>query len=81
VGLAVVRDLREVRAPAGPEEIEWFETDVVARFAATAAKRRRTSEAPNVTWNPEGREDFSLATSGDHNLTIAGCARIAHDDR
>jgi hypothetical protein len=31
VGLAVVRDLREVRA-AGPEEIEWFETDVFAGF-------------------------------------------------
>ena len=28
--MAVVRDLREVRAPAGPEEIERFETDVVA---------------------------------------------------
>jgi hypothetical protein len=32
VGLAVVRDLREVRASAGPEEIERFETDVVAGF-------------------------------------------------
>jgi hypothetical protein len=32
VGLSVVRDLREVRAAAGPEEIERFETDVFAGF-------------------------------------------------
>jgi hypothetical protein len=37
VGLAVVRDLREVRAPAGPEEIERFETDVVAGFVLARA--------------------------------------------
>ena len=30
--MAVVRDLREVRAPACAEEIERFETDVVAGF-------------------------------------------------
>ncbi len=32
MGLSVVRDLREMRAPAGPEEIERFETDVFAGF-------------------------------------------------
>jgi len=32
VGLSVVRDLRELRAAAGPEEIERFETDVFAGF-------------------------------------------------
>ena len=32
MGLSVVRDLREVRAAAGPEEVEWFETDVFAGF-------------------------------------------------
>ena len=37
MGLAVVRDLREVRAPAGPEEIERFETDVVAGFVLARA--------------------------------------------
>jgi integrase/recombinase XerD len=37
VGLAVVRDLREVRAPAGEEEIERFETDVVAGFVLARA--------------------------------------------
>jgi integrase/recombinase XerD len=37
VGLAVVRDLREVRAPAGPKEIERFETDVVVGFVLARA--------------------------------------------
>ncbi len=32
MGLAVVRDLREMRGVAGPEEIERFETDVFAGF-------------------------------------------------
>jgi site-specific recombinase XerD len=32
VGLAAVRDLRDVRDPVGPEEIERFETDVFAGF-------------------------------------------------
>lgn len=36
-GLAVVRDLREMRAVAGPEEIERFETDVVAGFVLARA--------------------------------------------
>jgi hypothetical protein len=30
--LAVVRDLQEARAPAGPEELVAFETDVLAGF-------------------------------------------------
>jgi hypothetical protein len=37
VGLAVVRDLRERRAPASPEEIEAFETDVLAGFILARA--------------------------------------------
>lgn len=37
MGLAVVRDLRELRAPAGPEEIEQFETDVVGGFVLARA--------------------------------------------
>ena len=37
MGLAVVRDLREVRAPACAEEIERFETDVVAGYVRTTA--------------------------------------------
>ena len=32
MGLSVVRDLRDVRAAAGPDEIERFETDVFAGF-------------------------------------------------
>jgi integrase len=35
--LAVVRDLREMRAAAGPEVIERFETDVVAGFVLARA--------------------------------------------
>ena len=39
VGLAVVRDLREGRASAGPEEIERLETDVVAGFVLAPGGR------------------------------------------
>jgi integrase/recombinase XerD len=37
LGLAVVRDLREVRAAAGPEELAEFETDVLAGFVLARA--------------------------------------------
>jgi hypothetical protein len=37
VGLAVVRDLREVREPIGPEELAGFETDVLAGFVLARA--------------------------------------------
>lgn len=37
MGLAVVRDLRERRAPAGPEEIAAFETDVLTGFVLARA--------------------------------------------
>lgn len=37
MGLAVVRDLREARAPAGPEEVAGFETDVLAGFVLARA--------------------------------------------
>jgi integrase/recombinase XerD len=32
LALAVVRDLRDARAPAGPDEIAAFETDALAGF-------------------------------------------------
>jgi len=35
--LAVVRDLREARALAGPEELAGFETDVLAGFVLARA--------------------------------------------
>ena len=38
MALAVVRDLRDARAPAaGPEELEAFETDVLAGFVLARA--------------------------------------------
>ncbi|MGO4470800.1 hypothetical protein AB4Y95_02545 [Arthrobacter sp. M-10] len=37
MALAVVRDLRERRVPAGPEEIAEFETDVLAGFVLARA--------------------------------------------
>ena len=37
MSLAVVRDLREARARAGPEELAAFETDVLAGFVLARA--------------------------------------------
>ena len=37
LSLAVVRDLREARVPAGPEELLAFETDVLAGFVLARA--------------------------------------------
>jgi site-specific recombinase XerD len=37
LGLAVVRDLRQARAPAGPEELAAFETDALAGFVLARA--------------------------------------------
>jgi integrase/recombinase XerD len=37
MGLAVVRDLREARAPASPEELAEFETDVLSGFVLARA--------------------------------------------
>lgn len=37
MALAVVRDLRDVRAAAGPDELEAFETDVLAGFVLARA--------------------------------------------
>jgi hypothetical protein len=37
LGLAAVRDLRERRVPAGPEEVAEFETDVLAGFVLARA--------------------------------------------
>ena len=37
MSLAVVRDLREARSPAGPAELVAFETDVLAGFVLARA--------------------------------------------
>lgn len=50
MGLAVVRDLRELRAPASAEELAEFETDVLAGFVlARAAARLVDSTIRNDT--------------------------------
>jgi hypothetical protein len=53
VGLAVVRDLREMRGAAGPEEIERFEIDVfggfvLARSAAGLSDSTIRSDVSNL---------------------------------
>jgi hypothetical protein len=37
MGLAAVRDMREARVPAGPDEVAAFETDVLAGFVLARA--------------------------------------------
>ena len=37
MSLAAVRDLREARSPAGPDEVAAFETDVLAGFVLARA--------------------------------------------
>jgi hypothetical protein len=37
LSLAAVRDLREARSPAGPDELAAFETDVLAGFVLARA--------------------------------------------
>ena len=39
MGLAVVRDLRELRAPATAEELAGFETDVLAGFVLAGRRQ------------------------------------------
>ena len=45
MSLAVVRDLREARAPAGPEELAAFETDVLAGFVGVVVCIRAVVKA------------------------------------
>ena len=49
MSLAVVRDLREARAPAGPGELAAFETDVLAGFVlARAAAGHATRQSLEI---------------------------------
>jgi hypothetical protein len=45
LALAVVRDLREHRAPATAEELADFETDVLAGFVLARASAGRTGQS------------------------------------
>lgn len=61
MGLALVKDLRELRAPLGAEQIEQFETDVLARAAAGLADSTIRNDTGNLelirSWfgRPAGR--------------------------
>jgi hypothetical protein len=55
LNLAVVRDLRETRVPAGPDELLAFETDVLAGFVlarAAAGLSDNTVSSRSVTRPP-----------------------------
>ena len=54
MGLAVVRDLRELRAAAGPEEIERFETDVFAGFVLARCVGRLVGQHDPLRCQPPG---------------------------
>jgi hypothetical protein len=54
----VVRDLREARSPAGPDELAAFETGVLAGFAlarAAAGLADGTTGPMRRTWSRRGR--------------------------
>jgi hypothetical protein len=46
LGLALVKDLRDFRAPLGEEEIEEFETDVLAMSPARCRVASRSAHRP-----------------------------------
>ena len=63
LSLAVVRDLREARAPAGPDELLAFETDVqagfvLARAAAGLADNTIRSDAPGAVGSQLGSRRY-----------------------
>ena len=59
LALALVRDLRELREPSGAEEIESFETDVLAGFVlARASAGLADSTIRNATGHLELIRDW-----------------------
>jgi integrase/recombinase XerD len=48
MGLTVVRDVREERVPAGPDEMAAFETDVLAGFVLARAAARLSDKTISV---------------------------------
>jgi integrase/recombinase XerD len=51
LGLAVVRDLRERRAPVSAEELANFEVDVLAGFVLARASAGVTDETVRADWS------------------------------
>ena len=60
LSLAVIRDLREVRVPAGPDELAAFETDVLAGFvlARAAAGLSDRLQAGRASWEQVSGQDI-----------------------
>ena len=68
MGLAVVRDMREARVPASPEELTAFETDVLAGFvlarAAAGLSDRTISLDVALPVRPDGRSQHLFNPAG-----------------
>lgn len=92
--LAVVRDLREHRAPASAEELERFETDVLSGFVLARASagladgtiRGDVGHLDQIrTWSGRPLWDMEPADAGsDDVLPVPGAAaqgRAPPDDR
>ena len=70
MGLAVVRDLRETRVPAGPEELAAFETDVLAGWICDGAAMVAFYTGP-----PGGVFGFTLLALAMLIIPFSGVAR------
>jgi hypothetical protein len=68
LSLAVVRDLRDVRSPAGPDELAAFETDVLAGFVAVFTTCNGIRDAP-LYWANGQEEIRSRSTSSGLGLS------------
>jgi integrase len=71
VSLAVVRDLRDARALARPDELAAFETDILAGFALAAVHAARPKAIRELRLT-----DIDL---GNRRLTITGTTRPLDD--
>ena len=64
MSLAAVRDLREVRAGAGPEELVDFETDVLAGFVLARAAAPGIDGATRHRSSTSGPDAISVTRGG-----------------
>ena len=74
MALALVRDMRELREPSSPEEIEAFETDVLAGFVlARASAGLADSTIRNDTGHLDLIREWLGLAVGD---AASGCRRL-----